>query len=639
MGQKIRAKFALVGVAGLPFSGKSTLLRNILELKSKPEEATNGAKSLSIFEAVMMQEECTKARHWIPSTKDDAENITLIATLARVFWKLPSHDTDADPSRIDPVFGDNDLDRIFHESTMKNLEDITKHLNTSDIQKLLCSSLTFVNLWDVGVSKAIFEVLPIIAPRYKNLLLLNVLSLARDADNGILYKPPDLTDKQRYNGRYQSRGDENTLLRRRSALFYYVRCITVAQRTLMVGTFADDLDSMKRQEAAEKVLREVRTQVKKVGIREDAIYPELFTVDAREEADAMKVRTALEDLIDANDQYEREIPLYWIFLRCALHRMGRLYMLRGEVFSIGRKCGLHDEKELDEWLELFQNCGSIIYIPSDEQPMLHSFVILDPLKFFRDLDRLYYVVELKNVQPELESHVAHARSGLLSHRLLKHICSDSEEHYNLYARVLQCLGFMVEAGELYEPADSCLQQHSFYFMPSLRMIPHVGAYEEEALFVLYPKHIRFDNQPKFVKLFKQQFGKEVKLIHDQENCYNVLQFAWSEEAGEAVISIRFDVDIAQVFVKFLSHSQPFQKKLFSILKAACITVFNETVNQYPGMQYNLAVMCPQSDSDSHVVSFNPCNTTCNLFCPDCKQDVEITNGSTKWIQTAYQVLL
>ena len=102
------------------------------------------------------------------------------------------------------------------------------------------ASLTLLNFWDVGVNRAVFEMLSKVAGKFQNLLLLNVLSLEKDCDD--LYKPPYLGDTYP-EGRCSLRGDDKRLMALLTSLHYFVRCVFLTncepQSTIVVGTHAD----------------------------------------------------------------------------------------------------------------------------------------------------------------------------------------------------------------------------------------------------------------------------------------------------------------------------------------------------------------------------------------------------------------
>ena len=112
-------------------------------------------------------------------------------------------------------------------------------------EELVTTLLACMNIWDVGVNKAVFSIL---SSQFRDLHLHNALCL-KDAQEYGLYQPPDLRFGSHFGGNYSNRSDNEVQIRLHSALKYYVRIIVPSmhspQSTHLVGTFADQLDEAK----------------------------------------------------------------------------------------------------------------------------------------------------------------------------------------------------------------------------------------------------------------------------------------------------------------------------------------------------------------------------------------------------------
>ena len=193
--------------------------------------------------------------------------------------------------------------------------------------------MTFINLWDLGMNKALYEIVGAAANigKVKNFLLIDVLDLSRDSQ--CLEDKLDMTDEKLYGNRDQS----VELFRLHTTLAYYILMILGAKGStltsksaLLVGTHADkfhNCDGTHADEfhnhdeltkAVEKVQLGVKARAGEYGLQ-DVICPAMISVDARNPDDVEMVKKQLDTLIDEVHCFEGDIRLSWIFLRTMLH--------------------------------------------------------------------------------------------------------------------------------------------------------------------------------------------------------------------------------------------------------------------------------------------------------------------------------
>ena len=650
--QEIRANFVQVGIVGLPFSGKSTLLSHLLELKQPQEEHAriDLPGRLSVYEAVLMKDKINDKCKWMNSTKYDAEVLAVGVALAHVYAKchqfLPFTGF---PDFIETkpgvkIFQDPEVNSCFHES-LKKLEDLMKWVvKHGKMEKLMTTSLTLMNIWDMGVNKAVFEVLSILSGKFKNLLLLNVLSL-KDAQGDRLYQPPDLKVGSRYGGRYSHRGDDGMLMRLHSALKYYVQMVVPTARTpkstLLVGTFADKLGEAELITTRTRVLQSVKGRAEAVGVAE-AIRPEMVTINAQDRDEVLRVREVLEGMIE-HGGFEVDVKLSWIFLRCVLFSTKKMFMSRTEMMEVARKCGLESEEELEGFLKLYLSCGSIIYSPSDEFPKLHEYIILNPIAFIEGLDRLYYAEQSSTVPDKLKTDVMATRNGFLSHVLASHLWKEHKENCDFYLQVLQNLGLIVQVDEILKRPKAAGKT---FFMPSLRPVPDATMPKEDSNSLIVTHNIDalpYHKQSNFIVYLMGFYKERIQFVPDHH--YNVIRFRWSDP--EATTFVRFRGEFVEIGIEMdESHPQSTHHRavLCSILKTACIEIFDNTVLELPDLKYDLAIICPNSKPPEKRLHFTPFyrvqNSSYRLFCTTCERHIEgadIHPERKLWIQAAYQV--
>ena len=189
--ESITVNLLELAVTGLPFSGKSELLHHMLELSTSTTRArysiegpSPNVSGLDVYEAVLQCNEVDGSYAWIEFVKDDAEVHAIATVLAQSLahtHRFPSFAGDETVSEdTERMFADTAINDHFRTvfNRLKNL--ITRLESEGSVEKRMNSSLTFINLVNVGVNKAVYEVLSILACHCKNFLLLNLLNLERD---------------------------------------------------------------------------------------------------------------------------------------------------------------------------------------------------------------------------------------------------------------------------------------------------------------------------------------------------------------------------------------------------------------------------------------------------------------------------
>ena len=445
--ERVRVNLIQLGFAGLPFSGKSTLVSQLLELSSSLDRharrsiegsASNASSSLlglSHLECVILRR--SGVCEWKHSTKYDARDIGFAWGLAQSLARNNQQPfLSEDPSGADPIFDDKTIDDFFKESFKKLCELFgTIQDDKKALESLTASSLTFANCLDVGVNRTAFEILPLLAGKCENVILLNVLSLKRDVKQ--LNKPPDLSAYE-YDDRYSANRDGETLMKLNPCSEYYFQPILATNisyskkdpkpaNTVLVGTHADMLTQEHLEEAKKQVESSVQSLANQYQLS-GAICPGVVDVDLTKDDDYLKVRSKVEEILEVNKQrFEVDLPLSWLFLRVVLYSKGDLFVSMESLKRTAKSCGIQDESEVLKFLEIFKNCGSLFSIG--------NFIVLDVFKFIEDLNKLYYIEQSQTPVPDrFREDVQNLSSGFLSKRLANHLWSEADESGRITAK-------------------------------------------------------------------------------------------------------------------------------------------------------------------------------------------------------------
>ena len=676
----------LLVVGGLPCSGKSTLLRSMLQLKEHPEENTCQLPGVTMMEAAYMRNPYSKSEDrspWLSAiTKVDAESLMLAACIAQVCARrnqsLSVLDLDESSDSAEQVFRSIPVNNYFGK-VFKRLRDLLAKLEREgNLISLQHASLAFMNIWDVGVNKAVFEVMTLLARRCHNLVLVNVLSLKQDSKE--LNKRLKLQDVPRYHGRYSTRKDDERVLQVQKAGVYYSRVVEIGNQLpnscVLVGTHKDTLEPDKQSIAkvSTQVKHLVEEKVGRIGFAE-ALYPQMLAVDAQSKEDAQKVCKSVEEMISYGDRFEKTVPLTWIMLRGVLHSNSSMFIQKSELWSLAGECGLQNLEELDSWLELFESCMSIIYSSDESIPSLTQQVVIHPFKFVQCLDSLYYAEFEDKFQfnVELKMHLDLMQEGLLTYTFAREIWPDDSDAAtsrkesqnvtcNFMLKVLEDLRILtrVELNILFSSKEESFSPiEQFYFVPSLRAYydHRQPSRESESLIVMASNvhQAPCDIYSEFVAFVQQQeSAKCLKLVPNRH--YDVVQLKWVESdlpKADIFFKLLDFEDLAEIRIEGLDnirqpHILSLKQKLCSFMKTTCIEFFYKISQKVPSMSYKLGVVSPScvnspNDNWVHVVPFEltedqPLDS---LSCCICGRQASlsqyISDSRTLWITCAYQV--
>ena len=652
----VRASAIQIGVVGLPYSGKSTLLRTLLNLNRGPGEEIAQMfdrpwSGLSVFEAVRLRDKVVDECEWLPATKNNAVCCSLAVALAQVIMRK-GHCVLPDQLECIELFGDPAIDAHF-TCVFKAVMEVMQHLKILGKTKFLSTaSLTFMNLWDLGMNKAFYEIVGAAAnvAKIKSLLLVDVLDLSRDSQR--LDEKLDLTNEELY-GKCNS-DQSHELFRFRTNLAYYILMVLGAKESmltprsaLLVGTHADKFHNCDElTEAIEKVQLGVKARAGEYGLQ-DVICPGMIPVDARNPDDVEKVKKQLDTLIDEVHCFEGDIRLSWIFLRTMLHSTKRLFMPKTEILKYAYKCGLQDETELDNFLDLFKNCASVLYSFEKKFRTLNENIVLNPVAFIRGLDSLYSL-DRDKIPDSVKPHLELLKHGFLTCVLAKHIWTDVQT-CEFYIRVLEEFEMltsvphtsMVVAG-MSEATTRELSSQETYFVPTLRQEfyarePTKGV--SNVLVVTGDSFLNaqmvFHKQSSLVHYFTTEYPNNVKLMMDKDNVhYNLLHLQWWQD-GMAQAEVYFSIHgvYGVIDVKPLRDVQ--ESAILPCYSAAKAAVVNILGKDDPN--FALGFFCGKLTENKypeglHFVKFHYLDIGRDtLYCEICKQYNVLTTEKKHWM--------
>ncbi len=598
-----------VVIAGLPYSGKSTLLQTIFETRSP--RRTSG---LALYEVMLRRDRWTDESCWVETSKLQAEVHTMFLAFAHFFARQKRFpQLDSKGSKFE-IFSDPEVQSCFDE-TFSCLEQLLAELNSGEqVEKVLLSLLGLSNVYDIGVSKAAYEFLTVVGGG-NNMLFVNVLDISKFDSKSIL-KPLNLQDTS-YRGRYNA--SQASTFGNQDPLHYLIDLVEVAARyrntnTLFVGTHADLLDSSTREKRTKELMEQIKACGDDFGV-EGSTYLPMITVDATNQVECKEINEGLIQLLNRNNSFEVCVSMRYIFLRYVLSCTGKPFMHRDELNMYAKYCGINTDEDVEKFLLLFRSCGSIVYY-KDKDKFLNSHIILLPIEFLRELERLYRVQSEPNLTEEVK---ACTQRGIVCDEVLRTLWKKSEDA-NFYVSALENLGLLTKLNHTRNGKD-------IYFIPSMRLQHYTSSPANDSLIIKSDASlIPFSSkQCHFVQHFLKKYKENMKL---DENCpfYNCLAFLWKNNVGEAKIMIRFFR--CHIEISIVDSNDQLLNALYSMLKTDCVAIMNTLK---PILRFDLCIVCP----NRHFIPFTACDTDVEaLECGSCKRMIGVTDSN--WVKAAYR---
>ena len=410
-----------LAVMGLPGSGKSELLHRMLELKA---ESTKQSSLLDFHLAVLCHDQYSDSHTWIKSAGEDCSVQPVSTALAK--YLVCMHPTSSisgfmsgviDPSNVVDEFSDFGLNRHF-KVVLENIQKVAVQLESKgSLDVLKTSSLSIFNLAYFKVGRVALEVSSALASRSRNRVILNLLNLARYSPENV-----SLSDGEK------SAGESNIqrgVMEPEYALHEYMNAVYIASRNhqgqqprvIFIGTHKDKINQGNVKELKKSVEQIAQGYAESAGVA-DAICPGMECINTKDEKDYQCLQNRVLELINRKCIFQCEIPISYLFLLSYLQSLQQMFISRKRLTEIAHSCGVTDEDEIEEFLKIFNNCGSIINSTDDEIPILRDYIILNPYEFIKTLDKLDSIKTMSfSDKLELFEQVDSTRLGFISEEM------------------------------------------------------------------------------------------------------------------------------------------------------------------------------------------------------------------------------
>ena len=597
---------------------------NVLSTATSSMQETLG---LSALKAVVLRHEARNRSQWMSS---NVEALLLVAiSLIRASLQKDSFpnfpEQSSGPKKTISVFGDVQLDQFFSTifndfpSQMLNDENIRWMLTTGDV--------SFVNVWDLGMNKAVFDVMAMAVPECENVVLLDFFNVDRDADT--IDVNPNLGDKC-YGGRYTERGDDTDLLALRTKLEYlsYPMFIVPGDSHILVATHSSIDDDNEAKRKAKQIRQKVKVHVDSRKHVQGPV-PSLVHVNFknRQKEDIDFLRRQIEDRIS---KFRVKLSLKWVVLRTYLAFTKQLYMTLPEVTKIAKKLRITNG-EVREFVKQFQKCGSLISIGALCPDCADEFIILRPADFMKEVEKVYYDGDIVD-----EKMKGDHSKGYISREFAKALWSQNKnfKRSGFFIHTLRRLDIL--APLLSKDGTASPLDPDQYFVPRIRPRACHVEYAQDSLYLPHGVVFPFPLQLQFLRYFQQVLSDI--LDFDPMDYFNTLRFKNLTGRGSEHLTLNFTQMGGHIEISGVGFDKDFR----SAIKTACIEVMAGIQRNRPKLklEYNLAVLCPNvaSTQQKHFIMFHPLEDRSVLFCHQCTPmtEVVVEGGDLQWIHAPYK---
>ena len=609
---------------GLPKSGKTTLLKTLLPKSTAGQKPVKGLVTYEIGFPMPLGGTIPDSS-WEEFTREDAHLYMLAYALADACkeYKLPSlkpwSDQDLAPNPIKSEHLQNEFKKVYEKMT-KILPRVAK---SPYFHCILRPMIIFMNMWDIGVSKALYEALPLFARFTNPLVLLNLLDLARDSKE--LAENPKLTIEYK----------KEFIMRFRSRCHYYVRIAGLSKcksenvpASVLVATHKDQVPRDKVNQLTRLTEAVINAKAGDMGIS-DALYPKMMAINACDVEDCRAIQHVLQEIVCSSREFEKDLHLTWIFLRTALieyETESKFLISYHKLSELAMQCGLTSEREVEEFLIFFTQVGSLFFV----KDFLHENIIYKIDIFFQELNKLY----------THEEHQAHAKYSLQRGILCRHVADefwtvDVEFFWNILQESgLAALTRDHKGPEKYDYGITCPYEHceekECLFIPSLRKeykkrAPNVKV---DSLFITFnSEYVPTDIQAVIVRHMKSALP-ETKL-EQKTKYYNSTQFKIGEESVEVMVH----GDVVEILTECNTP------EILCPLKYLCVQILEAVIKYFPGMEYEIGFLCPNSTQSDplqrkqvHYIHLLPSQYETELYCVHCHKDIKLRPGQLEWMR-------
>ena len=525
------------------------------------------------------------------------------------------------PSIPKSIFdNDDDLDRHFTQMIQDFYINRVSPGNRPGWNQGLPSGIAMINIWDVGTSKTALYILPMLAGHLYSSRVWMFFNLVRDLP--CLYDTPEISCEG---------SDKASILKWHARLYHLLRsaqlgsskCSNRSNVCKLVACHDGSVENGEIEHMKEQVIKEARVAANQMNVESLVDMQDVipFVVEDKEKL----LKKAFDEIVNTELNKPISLPLSYIFLRSLFYkREGLLYIKRDVLQSKASKLKLSDN-DFEHFCQFFTSLGSIIDISLINKES--NIVILQPVPYFHELDKLFYLPS------EIDSLVT--KYGLVTKSRAANIFGDEEKAFDMLNSLVH-FGIAVEV----EPSQilgslSPLSDHELvYYVPNASTASAITEHEPNALCLLRDvNRAMIHPNVAFTKLFLKMYEKAALYIPEHPHVNVTSIRAHSNSNNDGVI---FKLVYLGDAIEFCFPPQ----QLYEDVVEQVITVCHKMMKMTK-FKYNFAVMCSNEVDQAAVYKLQqhyhhlPNNELCQM----CKDNGRLNNALSKYNTVLNKVMI
>ena len=647
LNETVPVSLSAVAVLGLPDCGKSKFIEdmftNEINLKRSSEDCiteymkkTKKDTGLSVYALCVLGGLPQGEFAWSLASRRLGITYSVISSiirklrLKRCSIKMIKFEHKTDSEDETSATNNTQLDEHLNWIYKKSEKLLMSVKDDDKMAMLLSGGFSLVNIFDAGVNKALYDLLPYIANYCDNLVRLVFFSMNRDGD--CLSKPPCLN-----NDKYTPKRDNEFVMHWRPRMDYLIHFASLGYQpelretqgdTVFVGTWEKGKEIKPDREfnAVKDTLLKCAKKYKLCWINEKKHWCEMHSDKCSKNTSA-----TVEKIIAKRSEYKCCLPVKWMFLRSYLSsdKFPQIIVHKDVITSYASNLNMNSD-EVCEFLKMFVKYGSMLQF--EDFHNLKKYIIINIYMFSQKLNKLYYP------DPTSDTFEQHRKFGILSRANIANLIGNSINEY-AFIEIVTELGMaskIAEGSLKMHPSDSSCVTGDYVFVPTAR----VGSYSLLSKAEYSSAYIEIDSaqfpaniQASIASAMINMIGMTL-IVHETANVS-----VFETKDSSLILQALYYGKMTELRVTKYTDSESVGENLQKILKACCIAL-TERRQQIRDLTFQVGIKCKASNTFHGLYCDSPPKPCSKAECV-LNEEIQIQQPEPMqlWIKAAKAVSL